>query len=72
MRRMLVMAIAAAGLSACGSVVFQDREPAAPVPMDVALERQEARQRAEAARLSRCQMGATGVERDDRECRKGL
>ncbi|MFN4297429.1 MAG: hypothetical protein ACK4FB_11365 [Brevundimonas sp.] len=59
-------------LSACGPVVFGPLSTPAPVPAEVALERQEARADAEAERLRRCQMGETGVRRDDRRCREGV
>ena len=68
--RALCLIAAMAALAACGSVTFQGSEPPAQAPMDVALERHEARQRADAERLHRCRMGETGVERDDRECRR--
>jgi hypothetical protein len=67
-----VTVICAALLTGCGPVVFGPLSTPAPVPAEVALERQEARTEAEAERLRRCQMGETGVERDDRRCRDGV
>ena len=59
-------------LTGCGPVVFGPLSTPAPVPAEVALERQEARDDAAAERLRRCQMGETGVRRDDRRCRDGV
>ncbi|MEH6665843.1 MAG: hypothetical protein V7678_13400 [Brevundimonas sp.] len=69
--RTLVLIAVTAGLAACGPITFHSDPPAGPAPMDVALERQEDREAAEAERLRLCQMGETGVERDDRRCRDG-
>lgn len=70
--RTLCLIAATAGLAACGSISFESDAPRGPAPMDVALERHEDRQQAEAERLRRCQMGETGVRRDDRQCREGV
>ena len=59
-------------LTVCGPVVFSPMSTPAPVPAEVALERQEARADAAAERLRRCQMGETGLRRDDRRCREGV
>ena len=67
-----VLVLCAALLTGCGPVVFGPMPTPAPVPAEVALERQEAREEAAAERLRRCQMGETGVRRDDRQCRNGV
>ena len=70
--RTLCLIAATAALSACGPISFESDPPAGPAPMDVALERQQDRETADAERLRRCQMGETGIERDDRRCRDGV
>ena len=70
--RTLSLIAAAVVLTACGPITFHSDPPAGPAPMDVALERQQDREAADAERLRRCQMGETGVERDDRRCRDGV
>ncbi|MFN3815902.1 hypothetical protein [Brevundimonas sp.] len=67
-----VTVVCAVLLTGCGPVVFGPLLTPAPIPAEVALERQEARAGAEAERLRRCQMGETGVKRDDRQCRDGV
>ena len=59
-------------LAGCGPVVFGPMPTPAPVSAEVALERQEANADEAAERLRRCQMGETGVRRDDRRCRDGV
>ncbi len=66
------MLIAASAVAGCGSVVFNPLPQPEPVPAEVALERREDRDQAATDRLRRCQMGETGVKRDDRLCRDGV
>ena len=67
-----VTVVCAVLLTGCGPVVFGPMPTPAPVSAEVALERQEANADEAAERLRRCQMGETGVERDDRRCRDGV
>ena len=66
MRRLATFALIAASLTACA--------PYEPEPVSAWQwqQRQERIERQEAERLRRCQMGETGVERDDRRCRDGV
>ena len=67
-----MMRLAVIGLALMAGACTIDGPEPGSTSVIAELERQQDREAADAERLRRCQMGETGVERDDRRCRDGV